>query len=181
MLTVASRQGQSAIKTSVEPERKIEVHGSIVSSVGRMKEIAADPRNAGRTFQVAADVFEFFLRQLIILPRAEGDIQRINMLLGTHFDETYPGGLTRSCRCQHCGHQYSYADHVESALEMGVHSQAQLRDLFSGHRYFLTVDTDKPRQVLCISCKRVSGMTHCCYATSSYGYAAPPGGGPDDY
>jgi len=79
--------------------------------------------------------------------------------------------MTRTCVCQQCGHEFSFADHIESAMRMGLHTADDLRRLFVGDKYFLTVDTDKQREVLCLNCEERTQVPHCCYGTRTYGYA----------
>jgi hypothetical protein len=149
----------------------IRFESAVIQSVDHLNQIAADPVNAGRTFQVTKEVFEHFIQKLRFLPKPEGDIQRINRLLGIALAENESCGMTRTCICQRCGHEFSFADHVESALHMGLHTAEDLKQLFVGSKYFLTIDTDKQRDVLCIKCGEKSLLPHCCYGSKTYGYA----------
>lgn len=150
---------------------RIGIERRVVQTVEEMTAIADDPVNAGRTFEVSQEVFEHFRRLLSFLPRTAGEIERLNSLLGTTFDESATIGMTRACVCQHCGHEFTFSDHVEAAMQMGLHTRDELKRILDGDHYYLTVDTEKPRAVLCVSCKEVSLTPHCCYAGSSYGYA----------
>lgn len=150
---------------------KVNIERSIVDTVERMDALADDPDNEGRTFEVTRPVFEHFFKLLKFLPRPADDISRINNLLGTAFTQEEPGGITRICACEHCGHEFSFADHVQSALRMGVHTREVLKEILAGEKYYLTVDTEKPRAVLCVNCSRITLMAHCCYGGSTYGYA----------
>src|SRR5688500_9412128 len=91
---------------SIRPERHV------VQSVAEMQQLIADPDNAGRTFPVAKEVFDFF-RHTEYLPAPKGEAERISKLLGFQLmDGTF--GMTRTCVCEHCGHSFCFADHVDS-------------------------------------------------------------------
>lgn len=172
-LGATSTQSQAHLNPREQGTAHVRFESAVIQSVDHLNQIAADPANAGRTFQVTKEVFDYFYQRIRFFPRPTGDIERINRLLGTEFDENEPGGMTRSCVCQNCGHEFSFADHVESALRMGVHTADELRYILAGDKFFLTVDTDKPREVLCLNCEQKSFVPHCCYGTRDYAYVEP--------
>jgi len=150
---------------------RIRLESNVIQLVEQMKALIAAPGNAGRTFRVSQQVFEYFNERHTLLPREPGEMARINALVGTHFDESERAGMTRPCVCQHCGHSMSFSDLVESAVKMGVHTPPELAEILAGSSYYLTVDTDKPRAIRCVRCDEITMAPHCCYANSSYGYA----------
>lgn len=150
---------------------KIRVESAAIPSIEKMEQIVADTENGGRTFQVAKDVFDHFARKHIVVPCPPEDIERINKLLQITMDDLERTGMTRPCLCQHCGHDFSLADHVESSLRMGIHTRDELGQILTGNKYYLTVDTDRPRAILCVSCDEITLAAHCCYTTENYAYA----------
>lgn len=166
----ATSVGKAPERTNNAPVH-IRFESAVIQRVNHLNQIASDPANAGRTFQVTKEVFDHFFEQIQFLPRHPEDIFRINDLLGLSLSEDEPCGMTRVCSCQHCGHEFSFADHVEASMRMGLHTAADLRKLFDGDKYFLTIDTDKKREVLCLSCGEKSWVLHCCYGSKTYAYA----------
>lgn len=145
-----------------------------IDSIEVMDRIIADPANGGKTYQVTQDVFTHFSERLRILPSPPDDIPRINRMLGTDFPADSRMGLTNECICPSCGHGFSFADHIESVVRMGLHTATDLKRLLTGNRYFLTVATDRGREMLCPKCDTKSLFPRVCYATTLYAYA---GGG----
>jgi hypothetical protein len=91
--------------------------------------------------------------------------------LGVTVNENDPIGMTGICVCQHCGHNFSFTDHVESAWSLGVHTIDDLKWIFTGDKYFLTVVTEKQRQLLCPDCGTKSLFPRFCYVGNNYAYA----------
>jgi hypothetical protein len=116
-------------------------------------------------------VFDHFSNKLKLLPRPDDDIPRINQMLGIDLPQDSRCGMTGVCVCQHCGHNFSFADHVQSVIRMGLHKAEDLARLFTGDLYSLTVATKKGREMLCPKCDKMSLFPRFCYATSQYAYA----------
>lgn len=148
----------------------ISIVGTPVATIPQMEQLATDPLNAGRTYPVSKSVFDHFFAKLTFLPDPVGEADRINQLLGTAFPSTEAGGMTRSCKCSSCSHEFTFADHIESSIRMGVHTPDELRQILTGPVYFLTVDTDRTREVICVKCGTKSVVPHCCYARRTYAY-----------
>jgi hypothetical protein len=144
-----------------------------IDSIVQMEEIARDPEKKGKTFHVTKEVFEHFRQRLHLLPGPPDDISRINRLLGTNFPENETMGMTGFQICPHCGHKLSFADHIEAVLRMGLHTPEDIRQLFLGHQYFLTVATHEKRAMMCPNCTIVSDISRDCYSTQTYAYAVP--------
>lgn len=152
-----------------------------IDSILHMEQIVNDPAKAGKTFHVTKEVFEHYKNRLHLLPGPGDDIARINRLLGTNFPDNEVMGMTGFQTCPHCGHKFSFADHIESVLRMGLHTAADIKQLFTGGQYFLTVATKEKRDMLCPSCDTVASLDRYCYQTTTYAYAEPlPGPSPSE-
>jgi hypothetical protein len=143
---------------------------TVIGSIDEMSRAASKAENAGRTFEVTQPVFKHYAAKLKVLPNTAGDIKHINHLLGASLSASSAMGLTRVCTCANCGHQFTFADHIESAIMIGAHSAAELRTILSGGKFHLTVDTEKPREIQCPKCQVKSFQPHCCYVTDDYAY-----------
>jgi hypothetical protein len=150
---------------------RLRLGGDAVQSISEMNRIANDPTNAGRTFHVTKEVFEYFSQKLHLLPGPPDVIPRINRLLGINLSEDERCGMTGVCVCPHCAHEFSFADHVESVVRMGLHSTEDLKRLFTGDKFYLTIATEKGREMLCPKCDTKSFFPRFCYRTSTYAYA----------
>jgi hypothetical protein len=150
---------------------RFRLEGAAVQSISEMNRIAGDPANAGRTFHVTKEVFDHFSQKLHLLPGPPDVIPRINSLLGIDLSEDERCGMTGVCVCPHCAYELSFADHVESVVRMGLHSTEDLARLFTGDKYFLTVATEKGREMLCPKCDTKSFFPRFCYVSKMYAYA----------
>lgn len=142
-----------------------------IDSIVHMEEIARDPAKAGKTFQVTKEVFQHFANRLHLLPGPPDDVARINQMLGTNFPDNEVMGMTGFQICPHCGHKFSFADHIQASLRMGLHTAEDIRQLFTGNQYFLTVATHEKRGMLCPGCDMVADVSRDCYLTQTYAYA----------
>jgi hypothetical protein len=136
--------------------------------------ILSDANNQGKVFAVARDLFEEYAAKLYIRPINDRERREVSRLIGAPVHATDAIGLTRTFSCQHCLHEFTFADHVRAAIDMAVHSTIELAQYINGSDdgvYYLAVDTDKGREVRCVSCGKTVIVPHCCYATSSYAYA----------
>lgn len=143
----------------------------IVNDLSDLVALANDDRNKGKTFEVTKDVFDHYASKLRgnVIPIDAAERQAVECLLGV----TLSGatlGLTRACICAKCNHRLSFVDHVASAILSGAHTVEQMRPFMIGSRYWLTIDTDQLRLVVCPRCYRSFAAIHCCYSTSSYAY-----------
>jgi len=141
-----------------------------ISNVSEMRHLAGHAGNQGKTFAVTREVFEHFASKLKVKRIGKVEQRAVENLLGVA-----PGsartGLTRNCTCKHCGHTFSFVDHIASALLLGVHSVAELQRFVGRSRdYWLTVDTDLPRVVRCPRCYLDFVAPHCCYVSGGYAY-----------
>jgi len=171
-LESASASVIESIETKNEGTIRVRFDSDCIQSVESMEQMVADPANAGRTFQITKEVYDHFSRKLHLLPNPPNDIQRINRLLGLSLDENEPCGVTGTCVCPHCGHRFSFADHIEAALRMGLHTADDLKRLFmAGDRHFLAVVKDVQREMLCIKCGVTSVFPRFCYQTRTYSCA----------
>lgn len=143
-----------------------------IQSIQDFEVIRSDPANEGKTFAVPRDVFEHYMSGVSIDQITDQEMSEINAMLGTTIANPHRIGLTRASKCGECGHTFSFADHVRVALEMSAHAKHELAKFISGDVYYLTVDTDKMRDVVCPQCKKPTVVIHCCYNTSWYGYAS---------
>lgn len=173
-----SAQKESILTPAAEsgvPEQQTTVHRfrfdrDPIDSIDDMYRIVKEPGNAGRTFQVTKEVFQHFDQKLHLLPNPPDDISRINRMLGTSFPCDTRMGMTGVCICPECGHNFSFADHVESVLRMGLHTAEDMKRLFTGDQYFLTVATQQGREMLCPKCDTKSLHPRFCYSTNGYAY-----------
>lgn len=168
--TTSTPTHQSA-ETNTENLVRLRLEGNTVQSISEMNRIVNDPVNAGRTFQVTKEVFKHFSQKLHLLPGPPDVISRINGLLGIDLSKDERCGMTGVCVCPHCAHEFSFADHVESVVRMGLHSTEDLKRLFTSDKYFLTVATEKGREMLCPKCDTKSFFPRFCYVTRTYAYA----------
>lgn len=141
-----------------------------VQSVADYEAVRKDPTNAGKTFSVSKDVFEHYMNGITVTQVTAQEVSEINALLGTSIANTDLVGLTRVSTCGECGHALTFADHVRIALNMSAHAQHELVKFIVGTDYYLTVDTDKKRDIVCPQCKKPTVVIHCCYSTNRYGY-----------
>lgn len=142
-----------------------------IDRLDRMYGILKDAANAGRTFHVTEEVFEHFRSKLRITATSAEGIARINELLGTTFSLDSELGMEGDCVCPNCGHNLSFADHIESVVRMGLHHSNDIRLLLSGERgFFLTVAKEEEREMVCPRCEVKSRVPRRCYGTSSYAY-----------
>ncbi|HEU0174388.1 MAG TPA: hypothetical protein VFV58_09000 [Blastocatellia bacterium] len=168
-LEYASTSVVESLESKNESTVRARFDSDCIQSVERMKQIVADAVNVGRTFQVTKEVYDHFSQKLHVLPKPPDDIQRINRLLGLALDENDPCGVTGTNVCPHCGHEVSFADHIEAALRMGLHTVDGLKRLFvAGDKYVLTVVADVHREMLCVKCGVTSAFPRFCYRTSTY-------------
>jgi hypothetical protein len=168
-LESASASVAESLEATNESTVRVRFDSESIQSVERMKQIVADPANAGRTFQITKEVYDHFSQKLHILPNPPNDIQRINRLLGLALDENEPCGVTGTCVCLHCGHEFSFAYHIEAALRMGLHTADDLKRLFvAGDKHFLAVVKDVQREMLCVKCGVTSVFPRFCYTTRTY-------------
>ena len=144
----------------------------VISSVSDFQLLAKDTRNEGKTFKVAEDVFDYFSAPLKAKTSVIGsdEAKSIECLLGIQLNLD-GAGLTRDCSCSHCGHKLSLADHIASAILSGVHSADELAKIIKGPDYWLTIDTDQLRVVICPRCYLNFAAIHCCYVYSNYAYS----------
>jgi len=143
-----------------------------VTSVGVFQDLARDKRNEGKSFRVTKDVFDHFATPLRAKTTVIGkdEAQAIERLLGASLNLD-GAGLTRDCVCPHCNHKFSLVDHVASAILSRAHSADELVNILRGPNYWLTIDTDQLRVVICPKCYRDFATVHCCYIYSNYAYA----------
>ncbi len=153
--------------------RRFRFDGDIIKSIEDMYRIVTESTNAGRTFHVTKEVFDHFHQKLHLVPNPPDDISRINHLLGTDFPSDTEMGMTGVCICPKCEHRFSFADHVESVLRMGLHTAEDMKQLLSGDQYFLTVATKQGREMLCPKCDTKSFYPRFCYKGNGYAYAEP--------
>jgi hypothetical protein len=142
-----------------------------IMSVNEFQLLAQDKRNAGKTFNVFKSVFDQLSAPLRAKVKTIGEDEEksIKCLLGADLN-LEGAGLTRDCQCSHCNHKFSLADHIAAAILSGAHSPDKLVKIINGPEYWLTIDTDQPRLVICPKCYRSFATIHCCYTFSSYAY-----------
>lgn len=143
-----------------------------ITSVDVFQKLAKDKRNEGRSFRVTKAVFDHFATPLRAKTSVIGkdEAEAIECLLGMELNLD-GAGLTRDCKCTHCNHTLSLADHVASAILSGAHSSDELVKILGGPSYWLTIDTDQLRVIICPRCYREFAAIHCCYTYSNYAYA----------
>lgn len=168
-LESTSTSAAESLEAKKETTIRVRFDSDCIQSVDGMEQIVADPANAGRTFQITKEVYDHFRQKLHILPNSPNDIQRINRLLGLALNEDEPCGVTGTSVCPHCGHGFSFADHIEAALRMGLHTADDLKRLFvAGDKHFLAVVKDAQREMLCVKCGVTSVFPRDCYTTRTY-------------
>jgi hypothetical protein len=150
----------------------------IIDSIESMTQLAKDPANAGRTYQVTREVFDHFEQKVrpYMEPNPPGVTSRINQLLGTDFQDNEKFGCVGVCECSHCGHKLTFADHIESALRMGIHTVEDFKRLFTDGNHYITVTAKQEREMLCPKCDTKTFFPRLCYdAGGSYTYAGEGG------
>lgn len=145
---------------------------AVISAVSDFDKLRKDPNNKGKVFKVRKDVFDHFAGLLSPqVKKIDADEQRALESLLCIDTQDATAGLTRDCTCSHCGHDLSFVDHVASAILSGAHSIEEMRDILTGPRCWLTVDTDQLRVVRCPRCYMDFAAIHCCYVSGNYAYA----------
>lgn len=145
-----------------------------ITSIDKFEELLTEKKHSGRVFEVSRDVFEHYARKLFIRNVSSGERKEIGRLIGVSIPPSSHMGLTRTFKCTHCSHEFSFADHYRAALEMKIHTAEELAKFTVGDQdghFYLAIDTDKTRDVKCVSCGETTIAPHCCYAGSSYAYA----------
>jgi transcription elongation factor Elf1 len=143
-------------------------------TIGEFEAIRSDPNNKGKVFAVSRQVFEHYAEKLFIKPISDSERREISLLIKQDVKSSRYIGLTRTFSCPHCSHEFTFADHYRAALDMKVHSANELAKFTVGGEdavSYLVVDTDKKRDVKCVSCGKIISAPHCCYTTSDYAYA----------
>lgn len=141
-----------------------------ISAIDAFEAVRKDASNEGKVFKVTKSVFKHYSALTKSVTITPAEISRIDKLLGGKLKGASGWGITRTCTCNVCGHVFTFADHVESALKSGVHTADELLGFLNGTDYLLTVDTLRTRDVSCTKCSSVIVTPHCCYTGSRYAY-----------
>lgn len=144
-----------------------------ITTIREFEAIKANLDNQGKVFEVTQEVFEHYAAKLFIRPINDQEKQEVSQLLGQRIVTSQCIGLTRTFSCPSCLYEFTFADHIRAAINMGVHTPDELAKFtICAERSvsYLVVDTDKGREVKCVSCGNLIIAPHCCYATSCYAY-----------
>ncbi len=142
-----------------------------ISTVSEFETVRSNEENSGKTFTVSQNVFSHYAAKFKVTPASSAEISQINEMLGTNLVPDKGTGITRESKCTECGHVLSFADHVKVALSMKAHAKEELVRILSSGVHYLTVDSDKQREIQCPMCKKSTVVIHCCYTGHSYAYA----------
>jgi hypothetical protein len=154
-------------------ERKEISMATTVNSIEEFEKYLSDSSNKGKAFIVPKNVFRHYSSRLRVTKPAKKELEELSALLRHPIDDADKMGLTRTCVCPKCKHEFTFADHFKVAMETGIHSREQLVEFTTSAkegRYYLVIDTDEDVTMICPNCGNRFLSTRCCYSTSSYAY-----------